>query len=122
MPQRLVISCFYLNRVPDKLPVGLQWAQDLLTHFPNKYRITLLLHGQCLSLGLNSPGNTFLSILKALSDSGFKIVICELCLKQTGHNNRQLLPFVKPIAFSVDYLAEAQTGRHKAVVIYDAQA
>ena len=58
--------------------------------------------------------------LTHLSQHKVKIVICLLCLTQQGLSPCQLLSFVKPIPFSVDYLAEAQLDGQ--AVIYDAMS
>ena len=118
-PKKLLISCFYDNLTTGQLPVGFTWAQDLVHHFRHKYDITLLLHGECLNYGL-TLNNIFAGFLHHISKKyHVKIVICELCLKQSGISNSQLLPFVKPIAFSVDYIAQYQLKGHP--VIFDAQ-
>jgi len=119
---RLVISCFYNSKNPSELPVGFKWAKDLVQKFPCKYKITLLLHGENLIYGLKGHDPPLISeFFRYIIKKGVKIVICELCLKQQGYNNCQLLPFVKPIAFSVDYIAQVQIKIPRSVVVYDAQ-
>jgi intracellular sulfur oxidation DsrE/DsrF family protein len=122
MPKKikLIISCFNSPQNPSELPVGFQWAQDLLIHFPHKYKITLLLHGGCIKDGIKPPKPTMISeFLTKLASHGVHVVICKLCLEQDGFKTSQLLPFIKPIKFSIDYIAESQLSGY--IVIYDAQ-
>lgn len=127
MKSKTIISCFYNGENKKTLPLGFSWGETLLKLFPNKYKITLLLHGECLKYGLNNEAfcnnfkrkNPYKKFLKKLVEKGVQIVICEYCLTQDGFTNCELLKFVKPITFSVDYLAQAEL-KGKAV-IYDAK-
>lgn len=123
-----IISCFY-DKGSDTMPIGFSWANTLVTDFTKSYKVTILLHGENLQYGLKSsvyeslfgtpnPYEKFLADLYCKHD--VKIVICQLCLTQKGYNDSQLLDFVKPIAFSIDYLAKHQANK-KAVIVYDAQ-
>jgi hypothetical protein len=123
---RTVISCIY-DGTP--MPIGFSWANTLATQFRKKYKQTILLHGECLKYGLNQEAynshfatpNPFAELLQTFSEQyRIKIVICKLCLDNDGFNVDELLPFVKPIAFSVDFIAESQVKRN-AIVVYDAQ-
>ena len=124
---KVLISCFYDAKKKNELPVGFSWAETLLQLFKEKYEITILLHGDDLKYGLRSSvykkqfkkSNPYKKFLKNLHKNGVKIVICEFCLNQEGYNNEQLIDFVKPIKFSVDYIAEAESKGK--IVIYDAQ-
>ena len=124
---RTLISCFNDGTAQSPTPVGFDWANTLATTFKGKYKQTILLHGDCLKYGLVDSAyqpsfggpNPFSVLLKQLYDYGVKIVICNLCLTNDGFTKSQLLSFVEPIAFSVDYIAtHAKKG---VVVIYDAK-
>lgn len=98
------------------LPLAFQWMDILATNFTKPTRrYVLLLHGDTLLFGLS--GSSFSAFLTGLHDRGVHVRICLLCLRLSGHDVSELLPFVVPVAFSVDYMAtEAAAG---AVVIYD---
>lgn len=126
---KTVISCIYDGTESSPTPIGFNWAQTLATKFKGKYHITVLLHGENLKYGLKSSvyqenygtPNPFESLLTTFYlQYKIKIVICEMCLTNDGFNNSQLLPFVKPIPFSIDYIATQQAEKC-AVIIYDAQ-
>src|SRR5438105_894760 len=82
----VVISCFY----DGNPPVCLKWAGILVDKFAYRhYKITLVLHGACLKYSLKSskyPGgkNPFESLLKSLTDQGIRMVVCDLCLNDSG--------------------------------------
>lgn len=125
----LVISCFYNSADPPTLPVGFNWAQILSTQYKKKYNVTILLHGSCIPYGLNNNTykmkydtiNPFSDFLKKLSiENGVEIVICHLCLENDGFNDGQLLNFIKPIPFSINFIAQSQLKG--SLVIYDAQS
>ena len=124
---RIVISCFYGSPNPSSLPVGFSWAQILSDQYKKKYKITILLHGECIKFGLNSntyqskygTPNPYADLLENLAKNKVKIVICDLCLHNDGFNDNQLLEFVKPIPFSIDFIAQSQLRGH--LVVYDAQ-
>lgn len=122
----IVISCFY-NSGNSNVPVGFDWASVLLQQFKN-YSVTVLLHGQNIPFGLknsvyqakyglNNPYSGYL--LNLVKKYGLKIVICDLCLKNDGFDNKDLLSFVKPIPFSIDYIA--RSAKKGKTIIYDAQ-
>lgn len=121
---KLVISCFYDSI--NSIPLGFSWTDTILKLFKNKYKITILLHGETLKYGLRSSiykkkygkSNPYKIFLKKMVKEGIRIVICEYCLKKDGYNNIQLLKIIKPIKFSVDYIAQAQLKGK--IVIYDA--
>jgi hypothetical protein len=126
---RTVISCIHDGTTESPEPIGFSWANTLATMFKGKYKLTVLLHGECLKYGLtndvyqNSYGspNPFANLLQQFSTQyHIKIVICNLCLTNDGFNASQLLSFVKPIAFSIDFIAESQAKKH-AVIVYDAK-
>jgi len=123
---KTIISCIY-DGTP--MPIGFSWVNTLAIKFKCKYKLTILLHGECLKYGLKSDiyqsyygiPNPYATFLQQLVEKyKIKIVICELCLKNDGFNNTQLLPFIKPIPFSIDFIAESQ-AKKQAIVIYDAQ-
>lgn len=131
MSVRAIISCF--NSVAsgssvNSLPVGFNWSQILITMYSNKYKVTALLHGDCLKYGLKEDvyfttygeANPYAGFLHSLYKKGVKIVLCHLCLTQDGFNDSDLLPFIKPISFSIDYILRKQT-KPKHFVVYDAQ-
>jgi intracellular sulfur oxidation DsrE/DsrF family protein len=122
----LVISCFNNTFSTQILPVGFNWGQILSTQYKKKYRVTILLHGGCIFYGLNNatyqasfgtlnPFATFLE--KIFTENKVKIVICELCLRNDGYMDNQLLEFIKPVPFSINYIARAQLRGD--LVIYD---
>src|SRR5438094_563425 len=102
----IVISCIYDKSSSSSLPIGFSWANTLVTQFKDKYKVIVLLHGECLKYGLKSEvykqhfgtPNPFAKFLAELKS---QIVICNLCLHEKGFNSKQLLPFVKPIPFSI---------------------
>lgn len=124
----LVISCFYDSLNEDSLPTGFSWAKTLATTYKNKYKITILLHGENIKYGLKSsvyennfgvpnPYESFLYELK--NKNKVNIVICHLCLENDGYTKKNVLEFIKLIDFSIDYIAQSQLkGKF---VIYDAQ-
>ena len=127
--QKLVISCFY-NAIPpnpENIPVGFNWANILSTTFKKKYKVTILLHGDNITYGLtnevyqNSFGtpNPYSAYLEQLHKQCVRVKICQLCLSNSGFNDCQLMPFVKPVKFSIDYIAE-QSKKGKTI-IWDAQ-
>jgi intracellular sulfur oxidation DsrE/DsrF family protein len=123
---KTIISCIYDG---SPIPIGFSWANTLATRYECKYKQTVLLHGECLKYGLNSdvyqsiygtPNPSATLLQQFVEQYKIKVVICELCLNNEGFNNSQLLPFIKPVPFSIDFIAESQAKEH-AVVIYDAQ-
>jgi intracellular sulfur oxidation DsrE/DsrF family protein len=133
----MLISCFYDNSsttppTQSHVPVGFDWCKVLLNLFENKYKITLLLHGTNIKYGLNDKkynslytnGNPFANMLQKFNSAGVTIKICEYCLVNEGLANKDLLSFVEPVTFAVDYIAEYQLTQNestfKAIVIYDA--
>lgn len=125
LKQDLIISCFY-NSANSNLPVGFDWAQTLLENY-KIYNVTILLHGQNIPYGLNNKvykktynlDNPYICFFQTLVKKNLKIVICNLCLNKDGFNDSQLLPFVKPIPFSISYIAESE--KCGKTVIYDAK-
>lgn len=120
---KMVMSSFY-DGVP---PISFTWVEDLLKLFPLKYNITILLHGECLKYGLKESvyvekygtTNPYAPLLKNFDSKGVKIVICNYCISQQGFNDNQLLLFVEPIKFSIDYIATRD--KMGDVIIFDAQ-
>ena len=86
----------------------------------------MLLHGGCLKYGLTNNAylshfgvpNPFESILVNEHNAGVNIVICQLCLTKDGFNDSELLNFIQPIPFSVQYLIQQQLACG-SIVIYD---
>lgn len=124
--QNLIISCFY-NSANSNLPIGFDWAQTLLENYKT-YNVTILLHGQNIPYGLNNKvykktynlDNPYICFFQTLVEKySLKIVICNLCLNKDGFNDSQLLPFIKPIPFSISYIAESE--KCGKTVIYDAK-
>ena len=108
-------------------PLGFKWIQVLSERFSSSQKeYILLLHGSCLYFGLQNSAyearfnttNPQLTFLQNLHSAGVQIRICELCLQNEGFQNSDLLPFVQPVAFSIDYLINEQI-ENDAVVIYD---
>lgn len=122
---RTVISCFNDGH---PVPLGFSWSKTLAEKFGCRYKQTILLHGECLKYGLRSSAyrakfgidNPFEDFLAQLIRSKVRIVICKLCLDADGFKVEELLRFVEPISFSVDFIAQSQ-ARKGAVVIYDAK-
>lgn len=135
--KKLVISCFYdvgtqPNPNPNidstqSYPVGFNWANVMSTEFKDDYRVTILLHGENIRYGLNNKAytakygtpNPYRSFLNKLHTQGVKAVICHLCLTQDGYNDSDLISYVRPVKFSVDYIAKSVTKGK--IVVYDAQ-
>lgn len=125
--QSIVISCIYDSVTTTTLPVGFSWADVLTTKYSKKYKLTVLLHGECIKFGLNSSiyfknyksKNPYSKFLKELKKRGVKIVICKLCLNNDGFNVDQLLDFVEPIPFSIDFIARSE--KKGKTVVYDAK-
>lgn len=124
----LLISCFNDTSNPDSLPVGFSWTKILSKEYGEKYNLTILLHGNCIKYGLNSETyaskygtcNPFVAFLsKQYVDYFVKIIICSVCLQENGFDVDDLLDFVRPIPFSVDYIARSQLSG--SVVVYDAK-
>ncbi len=124
-PQQLVISCTSIN---GNIPKALQWADVLVRDYPGKYDITIVLHGEALKLGLtNNPHQT---IMAGLAKQGVKFRICQLCLneqspeikKDKKYAESTLLDFVKPVPFSVDYIAKRannKIGHSRVIVLWE---
>ena len=127
--QKLVISCFYnaLPPGPNNIPVGFNWANILSTSFKKKYRVTILLHGDNITYGLTDEvyqtsfgtSNQYSAYLEQLHQQGVKIKICQLCLTNAGFNDSELMSIVKPVKFSIDYIAEE--SKKGNTIIWDAQ-
>ena len=64
----------------------------------------------------NAP-NPFQGLLQSFVSRGVLVKICELCLVDAHFNNTELLPFVTPVPFSIDYIIEEQFAG--AAVVYD---
>ena len=125
--QSIIISCFY-NSGNSDVPIGFDWASVLLQQYSKKYKVTILLHGQNIPFGLQNEvykktyglDNPYIHYFSNLVQKyALKIVICDLCLKNDGFNNKQLLPFIRPIPFSIAYIAESE--KKGKIIIYDAQ-
>ena len=136
----MLISCFYDNAstkppTQSPVPVGFDWCKVLLDLFKSKYKITLLLHGTNIKYGLNDTkydslyphsstnGNPFANMLQKFNSVGVTIKICEYCLVNEGLVNSDVLSFVEPVTFAIDYIAEYQLTQNestfKAIVVYD---
>lgn len=122
-PRRVIMSAYQANPTPGSLPVAFNWMNILSANFTSSQRAyVLLLHGACLSYGLKSrPGlvNPFESFLTSLHSRGVSIKICHLCMDQNGFLVTELMSFVEPVAFSVDYLIQQQEVYPEAIVLYD---
>jgi len=127
--QKLIISCFYTSNPPNpgNIPVGFNWANILSTVFRKKYEITILLHGENIIYGVTNEAyenrfgqpNPYAAYLEQLHKQCVKVKICNLCLINSRFNDSQLMHFVKPVKFSIDYIAEqSKKGR---TIIWDAQ-
>jgi intracellular sulfur oxidation DsrE/DsrF family protein len=91
-----------------------------------KRDIIILLHGECLKYGLKSKvyrktygcrANPFAPFLLELRRKQVQIRICNLCLMQDGFDEQDLLEFVVPVPFSIDYLLQEEDRGAK--VVYD---
>ena len=122
----LIISCFY-DSFSTALPVGFDWAQTLNQQFGEKYNVTILLHGENIKYGLSNAAyfetygvdNPWASFLLAAMAHKVKVVICLLGLTKDGFTISQLLIGIKPVQFSIDFIAQSQLKGK--LVIYDAQ-
>ena len=123
---KTIISCFQDGK---PTPLGFSWSKTLAEKFYCKYQQTILLHGDCLKYGLTNSvyqakfgsENPFAAFLCDLyRNDKVRIVICQLCLNSDGFAVSQLLPFIRPISFSVDYIAGSQ-AKKGAVIIYDSK-
>lgn len=126
---RVVLSAIYTGTTSNPLPMAFSWCQTLASMYPGMYNQTLLLHGETLYYGLKNNvyqekygiANPFEEYLKNLVETyNVKIVICNLCLTNRGFNRKQLLPFIRPVPFSISYIIQTQIKKG-AIVIYDAQ-
>lgn len=125
-----LISCFYgsTSETEENPPVGFSWTEILASQYERKYILTMLLHGECLKYGLKSEVykskygtiNPYSKFLKRLYNNGVRIIICNLCLTKDGFNSNELLGFIKPISFSIDYILQYQV-KCKHFVVYDAK-
>ena len=126
----VVISCFNAGTESSPLPVGFSWGATLAREqtFCSSRQVILLLHGDCLKYGLtnlaysNKYGcekNPFARFLYELSTEGVQLKICHLCLVQNGFTDQDLLAFVVPVHFSIDYIIREQ--KRGAVIIYDSR-
>ena len=95
----LIISCFYNSLYPPVLPVGFNWAQILSTQYKKKYNVSILLHGECISYGLNNETyvikygvpNPFADFLETVFlNDHVRIVICHLCCHMLVQHFRRM--------------------------------
>jgi len=105
--KHILLSCFN-DSTNDELPVALDWAKTLLNLFPNKYRITVLLHGECIKYSLKK-NNRRKKIIKKLHNDGVRFRVCKYCLENDGFSIDDVIRFIKPIKFSVDYIVKCQS-------------
>lgn len=113
MPSKKVTMSSYYDGAP---PNSFFWTYELITTFSYRhYRITLLLHGQNLKYA-SAVDNPYKRLLKYFHRHGVKIVVCDLCESALP---TVLLPFVKPVPFSIDFIIQQQE-KYNAVTIYDA--
>lgn len=124
----LVISCYNNAFNPIELPTGFTWTQDFVMLYPNKYRLTMLLHGGCLYYGLKSDvfeakfgfPNPFVGFLTQIHfDHHVTIKICQFCVTNDEFTDADLLDFVEPVPFGVNYLVQQEL--RGAIIIYDAR-
>lgn len=126
---KLVISCFYnsLSPPPD-LPVGFNWTQVLVQDYSQIYDVTILIHGENIPYSLNDVAyqakygtpNPFADFLTEMKNKyKVKIVVCHLCLTNDGFTDSELLSFIQPVPFSINFIAQSQLRGD--LVIYDAQ-
>lgn len=132
--RRVIISCYNAGTETNTgqvLPVGFGWVNDLISLKDNKKRkLIALLHGECLKYGLKNSvykakfgtNNPFKKLLQNwATNDGVSIKICNLCLTQNGYTVADILPFVQPVPFSIQYIINQQSSSSSkpAVVIYD---
>jgi len=87
--------------------------------YKSKYKITILLHGGCLKYGLTNSAyqerykepNPYASFLTDMRQKNVKIKICQLCITKSGFKDDELLPFVKPVPYIIDYMLQFQTKK-----------
>src|SRR5207245_2360287 len=128
--KNVIISCyndgqFLANSLQS--PVGFSWISDLLKLDQKKEQeLIALLHGGCLKYGLRNKiykkhfgtNNPFKKLLKSWTEQNVTIKICQLCLTKDGFTLADLLKFVEPVPFSIQYLIVEQE-QENAIVIYD---
>lgn len=113
--RRVILSCFN-DGTYQKNPVALDWANTLCSLFPQKYKITVLLHGECIKYCLKK-NNKYKKLLKKMHEKGIRFRVCGYCLEKDGYNPKNKLDFVKIIKFSVDYIIERNSNG--VCVVYD---
>ncbi len=124
----VVFSAYQDVAVQGSVPPGFGWCQIMVDSFNNissPRAFELLLHGFTLKYGLNGASynkefkmpNPQEGALMALHGKGVRILICEYCLRQHNYTRQDLLPFVTPVPFSVDYIIDR--GERGAQIIYD---
>jgi intracellular sulfur oxidation DsrE/DsrF family protein len=114
--QNVLISCFN-NSSKASLPVGLSWAKTLSDNYSDTYNVKMILHGDCIKFGLRS--SKYERLLRNLYDIGVDIFICHLCLINDGFTDSDILQFIQPVPFSIDYIIQCQLQGD--VIIYDSK-
>lgn len=119
---KILISCVYDADWPE-IPTGFNIAETI-KKFGN-YKIKILLHGNCLKYALddkqynktyntNNPFKEFL--LTLFEKKHVSIKVCEKCLKDDGFNNSDLLKFVKPVKYSMDYIIKQEKYKNYQIL------
>lgn len=106
MTHRILFSCFK-DGESNEIPLGLDWANTLIKLFPKKYKITVLLHGKCIKYSMQN--SKYKKLLRKMHKKGIHFKVCEYCLIKDGYNIKNLINFIKPIKFSIDYIAKYQS-------------
>lgn len=103
------------------LPLGFQYANGVLAVSPRRYDLHIVLHGVTDKYALTNEryfalygeNNPYLELLSGYSLAGIKLYVCDFCLKNSSSTitNADILPFVKPVPFSLNFIYdEAKAG------------
>lgn len=65
------------------------------------------MHGDCIKYSLEN--SKYEKLLKKLHRKGVHFRVCGYCLDKDGYNIKNVIHFIKPIKFSVDYIAKYQS-------------
>lgn len=114
MTKKILLSCFEKGLNND-LPLSLGWASVLIKLFPKKYKITVLIHGECIKYSL--VNSKYYGLIKKLHKKGIHFRVCGYCLKKDGYHEKDVAGIVKIIKFSIDYMAKKQSK--DTLIVYD---
>jgi intracellular sulfur oxidation DsrE/DsrF family protein len=124
--QKVLVACFWAGDPTNKLPTGLSWSENLSKNY-KQYRLTSLLHGDCIKYGLRPEvyqsiygvTNPFAANITGLVNNGVKVIVCHLCSTNDKYPSDGYLPGLTFTPFSIAFIIE-QTQRG-SITIFDAQ-